>query len=90
LTIPLVIDNPSKKPIDVIVSVKAPDGWKATPVPPATVPAHSQYLLRVQAAAPATKLPGWQQFSISAQSAGKSIGTVPLRVELSTGWVAPQ
>jgi len=90
LAIPLVIDNPSERAMEVNVSVKAPDGWNVTPVPPATVPAHSQYFLRVQAAAPSTKLPGWQQFSISAQSAGKTIGTVPLRVELSTGWVAPQ
>jgi hypothetical protein len=90
LAIPLVIDNPLEKPMDVSVSVKAPDGWNVTPVPPATVPARSQYFVRVQAAAPAIKLPGWQEFSVSAQSAGKTIGIVPLRVELSTGWVAPQ
>jgi hypothetical protein len=90
LAIPLVIDNPSGKSMDVTVSVKAPDGWNVTPVPTATVSPHSQYFLRVQAAAPSTKLPGWQLFSVSAQSANKTIGTVPLRVELSTGWVAPQ
>jgi LmbE family N-acetylglucosaminyl deacetylase len=90
LAIPLVIDNPSDKAVDVNLSVKAPDGWKVNPVPSATVAPHSQYFLRVQAAAPATKLPGWQEFSVSAESAHKSIGTVPLRVELSTGWVAPQ
>jgi hypothetical protein len=90
LAIPLIIDNPSDNTIDVSLAVKAPDGWKVTPVAPASVGPHSQYFLRVQAAAPSTKLPGWQEFTISAESANKSIGTVPLRVELSTGWVAPQ
>jgi hypothetical protein len=90
LTIPLIIDNPSDKAIEVQLSVKAPDGWKITPVAPASVAPHTQYFLRVQAAAPSTKLPGWQQFTVTADSANKTIGTVPLRVELSTGWVAPQ
>jgi LmbE family N-acetylglucosaminyl deacetylase len=90
LTIPLIIDNPSDRAIEVQLSVKAPDGWKITPVAPASVAPHTQYFLRVQAAAPSTKLPGWQQFTVTADSANKTIGTVPLRVELSTGWVAPQ
>jgi LmbE family N-acetylglucosaminyl deacetylase len=90
LAIPLVIDNPLDSAIDANFSVKAPDGWKITPVAPASVPAHSQYYLRVLATAPATKLPGWQEFAVSAESANKRIGTVPLRVELSDGWVAPQ
>jgi LmbE family N-acetylglucosaminyl deacetylase len=90
LAIPLIIDNPSDNTIDVNLSVKAPDGWKVTPVTPASVAPHSQYFLRVQAAAPSTKLPGWQEFTVSGESAKENIGTVPLRVELSTGWVAPQ
>jgi hypothetical protein len=90
LAIPLIIENPSDKTIDVELSVKAPDGWKITPMASASVAPHSQYFLRVQAAAPSTKLPGWQEFTVSGHSANKSIGTVPLRVELSTGWVAPQ
>lgn len=90
LTIPLVAENPFDTAIDVSFSVKAPDGWKVNPVAVATVGAHSAYYLRVQAEAPSTRLPGWQEFSISAQSGNKTIGTVPLRAELSTGWVAPQ
>ncbi len=88
--IPLVIQNPLDTPINVDFSVKAPDGFTVLPVAPASVAPHSQYYARVQAVAPATKLPGWQQFTVSAESGGKSIGTVPLRVELSNGWVAPQ
>ncbi len=90
LVIPLVIDNPSSTTVDVTLSVQAPNGWETRPISPVTVEAHSRYYLRIQAAAPTTKLPGWQQFTVSAQSGNESIGTVPVRVELSTGWVAPQ
>ena len=90
LVIPLVVENPLDSAIDATFSVKAPDGWKVTPVAPATIAPHSQYYLRVLAAAPATKLPGWQQFAVSAEAGHKNIGTVPIRAELSSGWVAPQ
>ncbi len=90
LVIPLIVENPLDSAIDATFSVKAPDGWKVTPVAPASIAPHSQYYLRVLAAAPATKLPGWQQFAISAEAGHKSIGTVPVRAELSDGWVAPQ
>jgi LmbE family N-acetylglucosaminyl deacetylase len=90
LGIPLVIENPLDHAIDVNLSVKAPDGWNVKGVSPLSVPPHSRYYVRVRAAAPATKLPGWQQFTISAESDNKSLGTVPIRAELSTGWVAPQ
>jgi len=54
------------------------------------VDSHTRYYLRVQAAAPATKLAGWQNFTITAQEGSQKIGTVSIRAELSTGWVAPQ
>ncbi len=88
--VPLIVENPLDTPIPVTLSVKAPAGWNVLPVAPATIPPHTQYYMRVRAAAPATKLPGWQQFTVSAESGGKNIGTVPIRVELSNGWVAPQ
>ncbi len=90
MDIPLILENPLDTAIPVSLSVNAPAGWKVLPMEPASVPPHSQYYLRVRAAAPATKLPGWQQFTVSAQSAGKTIGTVSIRAELSNGWVAPQ
>jgi LmbE family N-acetylglucosaminyl deacetylase len=90
LTIPLVIENPLDSAIKVTLLVKAPDGWKVSPIAPAPVAPHSRYNLRVQATAPATMLPGWQQFEVIATTGNESIGTVPIRVELSTGWVAPQ
>ena len=90
LLIPLIVENPLNTAINVDFSVHAPDGWKVEPVAPASVHPHTRYYVRVQATAPATKLPGWQQFTVSARSKGKEIGTVPVRVELSNGWVAPQ
>ena len=90
LAIPLIVENPTNSPISVSLSVQAPDGWQVKPVTPVLVDPHTRYYLRVQAAAPATKLSGWQQFTVSAQDGNRKIGTVPIRVELSTGWVAPQ
>ena len=90
VAIPLVVENPSNAGIDVRLSVKAPAGWLVAPVDAASVAAHSRFYLRVLATAPSTKIPGWQEFSIAAESNGKPIGTVPIRAELSTGWVAPQ
>jgi hypothetical protein len=90
LAIPLTVKNPGDTPLAVKFSVKSPEGWKVAAVAPATVPPHSLYYLRVQATAPATKAPGWQEFSIAGEAGGSSIGTVSIRAELSTGWVAPQ
>jgi hypothetical protein len=90
LAIPLIVDNPLNTAIDTTFSVKAPDGWKVNAVAPASIAPHSQFYLRVLAVAPPTKLPGWQEFTISAESQNKTIATVPIRVELSDGWVAPQ
>ena len=84
LNIPLVIDNPLDTPIEVNLSVRAPEGWKVMPVSPAHVAAHeSRYCLRVQAASPAEVRREWQQFTVTAESQGKTIGTVPLRVQLA-------
>jgi LmbE family N-acetylglucosaminyl deacetylase len=88
--IPLIIENPLDHAIDVNLSAQAPDGWKVRPLAPLSVPAHAQYFARVTADAPSTKLPGWQKFIVTGESENKSLGTVPIRVELSNGWVAPQ
>jgi LmbE family N-acetylglucosaminyl deacetylase len=90
LYIPLVIENPLDRMIHVNLSVQAPDGWKVKPLEPIAVDPHTRYQVRVQAAAPSTKLPGWQNFIVSGEAENKSLGSVPIRVELSNGWVAPQ
>jgi len=90
LAIPLIVENPTDRAINVTLSVQAPDGWIVMPTAPVSVDAHGRYYLRVQATAPSTKLAGWQQFTVSALEGNRKIGSVPIRVELSTGWVAPQ
>lgn len=90
LAIPLIIDNPLDHSVSVGFSVQAPDGWQVKTPAQVAVDAHSRYFLRVQATAPATELRGWQQFTVSAQNESGSIGNIPVRAELSTGWVAPQ
>lgn len=90
LMIPLIVDNPLDTPLKATFSVEAPPEWKVMPVDPVTVEAHSHYFLRVRATAPANLLPGWQHFVIAGQSSSGKIGSVRLRAELSTGWVAPQ
>jgi hypothetical protein len=90
LYISLIIENPLDHAIDVNLSVKAPDGWKVRPLAALSVGPHTEYFARVSADAPSTKLPGWQNFTVSGEAGNKSLGTVPIRVELSNGWVAPQ
>lgn len=90
LMIPLINDNPLEKSIEVNLSVRAPDGWQAKAAGPISVGPRSRYFLRVQASAPATRLDGWQDFIISGKSGGLDLGSVTVRAELSTGWVAPQ
>jgi LmbE family N-acetylglucosaminyl deacetylase len=88
--IPLIVDNPFDRPVQIDLSVQAPDGWKVEPTAPATVDAHSRYYTRVRIAAPDTVLPGWQQFTVAGRSGDEAVGTVTIRAELSNGWVAPQ
>ena len=88
--IPLIMDNPLDRPVEINLSVQAPDGWKVEPTAPATIDAHSRYYLRVRIAAPDTQLPGWQQFTVVGRSGDEAIGTVAIRAQLSAGWVAPQ
>jgi LmbE family N-acetylglucosaminyl deacetylase len=84
LSIPLIVDNPTDAAIDVNISVSAPQGWKVLPTPPAHIEAQvHRYYMRAQAAAPAEIRPDWQMFTVTAESGGKTIGTVPLRVQLA-------
>jgi hypothetical protein len=86
----LACDESRWSGITATIEVKAPEGWEVKSVSPVSVEPHGKYFLRVQAAAPKVKQDGWEDFFISAQSSDKSLGTVSVRVELSTGWVAPQ
>lgn len=90
LGIPLIIENPLDHAISVNFHVQSPDGWQVRPMAEISIEPHTRYFARVLADAPATKLAGWQNFTVTADADGKAIGTVPMRAELSTGWVAPE
>lgn len=90
LFIPLIFDNPGGEALDVNITVQAPEGWEVAALDPFAVAAHAQHYLRVVARAPATMVPGWQSFTITAHGGGHDLGKVLLRAELSTGWVAAQ
>jgi LmbE family N-acetylglucosaminyl deacetylase len=90
LSIPLLIENPTADRLSVKLAVQYPAGWKlVNPAPSASIDRQTTYFLRVQATAPKTKLAGWQEFSIDADSSGKSLGRVTLRVEMAN-WALPQ
>jgi LmbE family N-acetylglucosaminyl deacetylase len=90
LIIPLSIENPLDKSIDVNFSIQLPPRWETKPLHPITVPPHTQYFLRVRASAPSDKVSGWQDFTIQARTGSEDLGKISLRAELSTDWVAPQ
>jgi hypothetical protein len=90
LTIPLIIENPTDHSLAVKLAFQAPDGWKTmAPLSQLSIDPQTKYFLRVQATAPGTKLAGWQQFEVSADSDGKSLGAIALRVELAS-WALQQ
>lgn len=90
LCIPLIVTNPGDHAMEVKIATNAPDGWKLLDPPHSiSIEPHSEYFLRVQAAAPSAKLPGWQQFVVDADSNGVELGAVKLRVELAD-WALPQ
>lgn len=90
LVIPLIVENPRSTPIEARISVHAPDGWTMEPIAPVSVEPRSSYYLRIRASAPTEKVRGGQEFVVSGEMADRSIGSVSLHVELSSGWVAPQ
>lgn len=90
LIIPLIIDNPLDRSIDVSLSLQSPAGWEVNQFDPISVGPHTKYFLRVRASAPSDKVAGWQNFTIAAKAGGEDLGKVCLRAELSTDWVAPQ
>ena len=84
LSIPMIVDNPTDAPIDVNVSMTAPEGWKVLPTPPAHIePQVRRYYMRAQALSPAGIRPDWQMITVTAESAGKTIGTLSVRVQLT-------
>lgn len=88
-SLPLIVENPTDAAIDVSFHVDSPAGFTLIPMTAVSAPPHSHVFVRMRAQATATRVPGWHLFKIMAESAGKPIGTVPLRVEIGA-WALPQ
>ncbi|MBV9301659.1 MAG: PIG-L family deacetylase [Acidobacteriaceae bacterium] len=84
LTIPVVIENPAANDLPVRVSVGVPNKeWTLFNGAGAfSVRARSDYSFHVLAKTPEKKVSGWQMVTIKAESGGKSIGSIPVRIRL--------
>ncbi|MGI9075560.1 MAG: PIG-L family deacetylase [Bryobacteraceae bacterium] len=87
LTIPVTVENPTDHPLNVNLSVNLPNSeWKLSRSAASfSVERHNEYAVHLQAKTPAIKATGWQMITIKAESNGKAIGTILLRVRLDNG-----
>ncbi len=88
-SLPLIIENPTAASINVTFTVDSDSHFFVATIAPLTVLPHSRAFTRMRAQAPPIFASGWQQFKVTAQSGGKTIGSVPLRVEMGD-WALPQ
>jgi LmbE family N-acetylglucosaminyl deacetylase len=84
VTIPVLIENPTDTALPVNFSAALPEGWTVIRHPPedASVDAHGRLRFTFQAKTPGAKSTGWKDVILRAQSGGKQIGTIHIRVEL--------
>lgn len=87
LTIPVVVENPTNHALSVKFSVDLPNSeWKLLRSTSSfSVEPQNEYAVHLQAKTPATKAAGWQMITLKAESNGKVIGTIPVRVRLDNG-----
>lgn len=88
LVVPLVIEHESSKPAELNLSVKLPEGWKASPGPlKFTLPAESASSVAIHVDTPTLsgdelKKAKLQEVRVSAEVDGRPAGEVVLRVTL--------
>jgi hypothetical protein len=87
LTIPIVVENPTASSLEVSLSTDLPNSeWTLlNKIAAFSVDPHGEYSLYLHAKTPATKATGWQMITIKAESGGKRIGAIPIRVRLDNG-----
>jgi LmbE family N-acetylglucosaminyl deacetylase len=86
LHLPLLIHNGTGKTSDVTLSATVPHGWNIVAGQAIySVEAHDTYPIQTVLAAPAEKEPAWQTVVWNAESAGRTVGTITMRVNLAGG-----
>lgn len=85
-TIPVIVDNPTAKPLKVNLAVDLPPGWTFMRSFPSNFLVDAQGAASVQIALKAAaEQKGWKTIGIRADSDGKPIGDLHVRVELDNG-----
>ena len=83
LWVPVLLRNDSDATKQVNLKASLPEGWKASPTATTfSVAAHDAYAIQFTISSTAAQKGSWQTLKWEAQSEGKSLGTVSLRVQL--------
>lgn len=87
LWVPLVVENPGPAALDVKVTVDLPQGWTYVRKPQLQFTAEpgQTYAMHFEVRTPEERVEGWKTLSIRADANGKTLGTIPLRVQLNGG-----
>jgi LmbE family N-acetylglucosaminyl deacetylase len=87
LWVPLIIENPTGAPLNVSLTIDMPHGWTYVRKPPQqiSVRPHQTYSFDFEMRTPAERVEGWTAIGIRADSDGKLLGAIQLRVQLSGG-----
>ena len=86
LHLPLLIHNATGKTMDVTLSATVPHGWTIDAGQAVySISAHDTYSVQTVLGSQAEKEPAWQTVVWNAESAGKTVGTITMRVNLTAG-----
>ncbi len=85
LWVPLIIRNDTDSPVQVNLKAVLPQGWKQHPDSTVySVGPHDYYSVQLTVSSSASDKDKWQNLSWEAESSGKQIGKVTLRVDVAS------
>jgi LmbE family N-acetylglucosaminyl deacetylase len=85
LWVPLLLRNDTDSPKQVELKATLPQGWNVQPaVTTFNVAAHDAYAIQFTISSTATQKDSWQTLKWDAESEGKKIGSVTLRVQVAS------
>jgi len=88
LWVPLLIRNDTDSPLQVELHSVLPAGWSQKPdAVQYSVAAHDSYAIQLTITSPESQKGTWQALSWNAQSNGKDIGRVTLRVDVAANYL---
>jgi len=88
LWVPLIIRNDTDSAKQVELRSPLPAGWSQNPDTVSyPVAAHDSYPVQLTVSAPATQKGTWQTLTWSAESDGRDIGTVTMRVDVVSNYL---